>query len=206
MVPGCAELTSVNVCGTSLERGVSVRNGHTGIVVQVNFDVTTDDTSERPHEFINLTRIGTSHSISDSHSVDTNLVDSLVNREQVDQVRTERIFRRESNLDPLRLDKVYNFDGRLGDVGHILAVREFTEEGGCSDDDVNTVDTYPTQENASIKFALFYLDQCQKGAHTSFDGDSSIIHMAPDVREDFGLQPKLADCFTVLTRLFRRSG
>lgn len=30
--------------------------------------------------------------------------------------------------------------------------------------------------------------------------------MAPDVREDFGLQPELADGFTVPTRLFRRSG
>ena len=43
-------------------------------------------------------------------------------------------------------------------------------------------------------------------AHTSFDGDSGIVHMAPDVREDFGLQPELADSLAVLARLFRGSG
>ena len=135
------------MCRTSLERGISVRDGHPGIIMQVDLDITTDNTPERPHKLVDLTRVGAPHSVSDSNSVDTNLVNSLVNREQVDQVRTERIFRRESNLDSLGLDKVDNFDGRFGDIGHVLSVREFTQEGGCSDDDVDTIDTYPTQEN-----------------------------------------------------------
>lgn len=138
------------MCGASLERGVGVRDSHPSIIVQVDLDVATDNTSERPHELIHLTGVGASHSISDSHPVDADLVDSLVNREQVDQVRTERILRREPNLDPLGLDKVDDFNGRLADVIHILAVREFAEEGGRSDDDVDTIDTYPTREENNV--------------------------------------------------------
>jgi len=150
--------------GAGFERSVGIGNGHTGIVVQVDLNVTRDDSSERPHELVDLTRVGASHSIGDSHPVDTDLIDSLVNREQVDQVRTERIFRRESNLDSLGLDEVDDFDGRFGDIGHILSVGEFTEEGGRSDDDVNTINTYPTQEENNVnQFALFHPDQWQKG-------------------------------------------
>ena len=138
------------MCGASLERRIGVRNSHASIIVQVDLDVTTDDTSKRPHKLVHLTRVGASYSVSDSHSVDTDLVDSLVNREQIDQVRTERIFRRESNLDPLGLDKVDDFDGSFADIIHILAVREFTEEGGCSDDDVNTINTYPARKENSV--------------------------------------------------------
>ena len=132
--------------GAGLERSVGVRDSHAGIVMQMDLDVTAYDTSEGPHEIVNLTRIGASHSVRNSHSVDTDLVNSLVNREQVDQVRTERIFRRESNLDSLGLDEVDNFDGRFGDISHILAVREFTEERGRPDDDINTINTCPTKE------------------------------------------------------------
>ena len=151
------------MCGASLERGVGVRDGHTSIVVQVDLNVTTDDASERPHKFIDLARVGASDRIGDSHPVDTNFVDSLVNRKQVDQVRTERIFRRESDLDPLGLDEADDFDGRFGNIGHILSVREFTEEGGRSDDDVNTVNTYPTRENNVNQFVLFHPDRWRKG-------------------------------------------
>lgn len=43
-------------------------------------------------------------------------------------------------------------------------------------------------------------------ARTSFDGNSSVVHVAPDVREDFGLQPELADSLAILAGLFRSSG
>lgn len=46
----------------------------------------------------------------------------------------------------------------------------------------------------------------KKISHTGFDGNSSVIHMAPNVREDFSLQPEVADSLAVLARLFRRSG
>ena len=134
------------MCGTSLEGSVGVCNGHAGIVVQMDLNVTADDASKRPYKFVDLTRVGASNGIGDSHPVDTDLVDSLVNREQVDQVRTERIFRREPDLDSLGLDEVDDFDGRFGDIVHILPMREFTEEGGRSNDNVNTINTYPTQE------------------------------------------------------------
>jgi hypothetical protein len=153
------------VRGAGLERGVGVCDGHTGIVVQVDLNVTTDDTPERPHKFVNLTRVGAPDSVGDSHPVDTNLVHGLVNREQVDQVRTERIFRRESNLDSLGLDEVDDFDGRFGDIIHILSMREFTKEGRRSDDDVNTINTYTTQNSGIISRGLtcFTLTNSRKG-------------------------------------------
>ena len=42
----------------------------------------------------------------------------------------------------LALDEVDNLDGGLRDVGHILAMRELTEERRGTDDDIDTVNTY----------------------------------------------------------------
>jgi hypothetical protein len=158
--------TGVNVGSASLERGVGICDGHTGIIVQVDLNVTTDNTPERPNKFVNLTRVSTSDCIGDSHPIYANLIHGLVNREQVDQVRTERIFRRESDFDSLGLDEVDNFDGRFGDIIHVLSVREFTEEGRRSDDDVDTINTYPTQEernNVSRVFPCFTQTDYGKG-------------------------------------------
>ncbi len=47
----------------------------------------------------------------------------------------------------LALDKVDDLDGSLGDVGHILAMRELAEEGRSADDDIDTVDTWKTAQS-----------------------------------------------------------
>ena len=47
----------------------------------------------------------------------------------------------------LALDEVDNLDGGLRDVGHILAMRELTEERRGTDDDIDTVNTWT---NSSI--------------------------------------------------------
>ena len=41
---------------------------------------------------------------------------------------------------------------------------------------------------------------------TSLDGDPGIIHMTPNMCEDFGLQAELADGFAVEPRLLRGRG
>ena len=69
---------SVNVRSTGLESGVGVGNGTTGIVVEMSLDVTTNDTSECSDELIDLSRVGTTDSVSDTDTVDTDLVDSSV--------------------------------------------------------------------------------------------------------------------------------
>lgn len=50
----------------------------------------------------------------------------------------------------LALDVVYNLNSGLGDVRHILAVRELAEEGGSTNDDIDTVHTCQTPISAAL--------------------------------------------------------
>jgi len=61
------------------------------VIVEVAFDVARDDTAESSDEFVNLTRVGTTDGIGDTNTVDTNLVDSTVDGEEVDEVGSERV-------------------------------------------------------------------------------------------------------------------
>ena len=180
--------------GTGLKGGVGVGNGASSVVVEVGLDVTRDDTAEGTDELVDLARIGTADSVSDTDTVDTNLVDSAVDREKVDQLGTERVFRRKTDLNALGLDKLDNLDSavdqstvdvtdtldsRLGDPGHVLAVRVLTEERRSTNDDVDTVDT-------------------------SLDSDTGVVHVASDVGKNLGLlEAELADSLAVCTRLGR---
>lgn len=83
----------------------------TSVVVEMRLDVTADDTSQRPDEVVDLSRVGTTDSVGDTDSVDTNLVDRAVDAEQIDELGTERVFGRESNLDALGLDELDNLNG-----------------------------------------------------------------------------------------------
>ena len=68
-------------------------------------------------------------------------------------------------------------DSRLGDPGHVLAVRVFSEERRSSDNNIDTVDT-------------------------GLNGNSGVVHVTPDVCEDLGvLEAELADGLAVGTRL-----
>ena len=42
----------------------------------------------------------------------------------------------------LALDEVDDLDSSLGDVGHVLSVRELAEERRGTDDDIDTVDAW----------------------------------------------------------------
>lgn len=110
--------------------------------MQVNLDVASYNSSQRPYKLVNLPWVGTANGISNADSVHTDLVDGLVDREEVDEVGTERILCRETDFDSLGLDEFDDFDSGLGDISHILSVREFPEEGRCADNDIDTVNTW----------------------------------------------------------------
>lgn len=60
--------------------------------MEMSFDITADNTSECPDEVVNLSRVGTTDSIGDTDSVDTDLVDCTVDGEQIDELGSERVF------------------------------------------------------------------------------------------------------------------
>ena len=66
---------------------------HSGVIVQMNFNVAAYDTAQRSNQIIDLSRVGTPHRISNANSVDTNLVNGLIDREEVDKVGPEAVFR-----------------------------------------------------------------------------------------------------------------
>ena len=173
-----AEDRGINVSGTSLESSVRVCNRAASVVVEVSFNVAADHTAKRADQIVNLTWVCNTDSVGNTNAVDTDLVDGLVNAEQVYQIRPERVFRRKADVDAMRLDKLNHFDSGLGNVGHVLAVRELPQELGCSHDDVDTVDT-------SLN--------CYPG----------IIHVAANVGENLGFEAELADRLAVLAGLLR---
>lgn len=85
----------------------------TGVVVEVSLNVTADNTSQCPHEFVDLSGIGTTNSIGNTNSVDTDLVDGPVDREQIDEFGSERVLRGESDLNTLGLDELNNLNSAM---------------------------------------------------------------------------------------------
>jgi hypothetical protein len=92
-----AEHTGVNVGSTSLEgavarresgtannrgRGNDIRIGDTaaGVVVEVCFNITRNNASERPDEVVDLSGGSTANSVGNTNAVHTNLVDRPVQR------------------------------------------------------------------------------------------------------------------------------
>jgi len=72
----------------------------------MSLDVTANNSSKSSDELVDLSRVGASDGISDSDSIHSNLVDSSVEVEEVDEIGSEGILRRESDLDTLGLDEV----------------------------------------------------------------------------------------------------
>jgi hypothetical protein len=151
-----------------LERSICVGDGHSGVVVQVNLNVTADDATKGAHEVVDLARVRATDGVGDADAIDAYFVHGLINGEEVDEIGPEGVFGREADLDALGFDKVDDLDRGFGDISHILAVREFAEEGRGANDDVHAV-------------------------HAGFDRDSGIVHVATDVRQDFGVETELAD-------------
>ena len=100
----------------------------------MRLNITADDASQRPDQLVDLSWIRTSHCIGYSDPVDANLVHCPVNGQQVDELGSERIFRRESDLDSLGFDKVYHLDragrtiSRLSTTARCKCLREEGQE------------------------------------------------------------------------------
>lgn len=104
-------------------------------------DVAADDTTERADKVVDLARRSAADSVSDTNTVNTLLVNSLVKAEKVDKVTSERVLRRESDLLALALDVSDNLNGRLLDVSHVLSVRVLSQELRSANNDIDTVDS-----------------------------------------------------------------
>lgn len=59
--------------------------------MQVDLDVTADYSTEGTNEVIHLARVCTADGIGDTNSIDTNLIHSLVNGQQVYEVGAEGV-------------------------------------------------------------------------------------------------------------------
>ena len=130
--------TGINVGSTSLKSAESVRNGAACIVVEVRLDIATHNTAQSAHEIVHLAGSRTANCVSDTDTVDANLVYSTVYGKEVDQVAAEGILGREADLKTLGLDEFDNFDCGVLDVRHILAVRVLTEIAGGTNNDCKT--------------------------------------------------------------------
>ena len=73
------------------------------VVVEMSLDITADDPSQCPDQVVHLSRVRTSHRIRNADSVDADLVDGLVDREQIDEIGPEGVLRREADLDAFAL-------------------------------------------------------------------------------------------------------
>ena len=67
--------------------------------MQMDLDITAHNPAECTDEIVNLARVGAANRVGDTDTVHANLVDSLVNRQEIDEIGTEGVFRRETNFD-----------------------------------------------------------------------------------------------------------
>ena len=54
---------------------------HTGVVMQVDFDVTANNSPKSSYQVVDLSRIGTTNGISDTDTIHTDLVNCLIDGE-----------------------------------------------------------------------------------------------------------------------------
>lgn len=207
----------VDVGGSGLQSAVSVGNGAAGIIVQMNLNITMDDTTKDTDELVDLSGGGAANGIGDTDTVDTDLVDGRVDGKEVDEIGPEGVLGGESDFDTLGLDVLDDLDGGILDVGHVLAVGVLAEIRRGSDDDV-------TVDSVSINPAYFEMRCDSHSIDTRLDRNLRIVHVAANMCKNLsncqfsrssavsiaatnlGLQSKLADSLAVLARLFRSAG
>jgi hypothetical protein len=69
-----------------------------------------------------LSGVRAPYGIRNSDAVDTDLVNGLVDRKEIYEIRTEAVLGRETDFNTLGLDEGDDFNGSLGDVIHVLAM------------------------------------------------------------------------------------
>ncbi len=62
------------------------------VVVEMTLNITADNTSQGPDEVINLPRVSTPNGVSDTDTVETDLVYGSVDGEEVDKLGSEGVF------------------------------------------------------------------------------------------------------------------
>lgn len=65
----------------------------------MDFNITSYNSTQSANKVVNLARVCATYSVSNANTVDTDLVDSLVNGQKVDEVGPEGILGGESDLD-----------------------------------------------------------------------------------------------------------
>lgn len=96
--------------GSGLESTVGVGDSASRVVVEVALDIAANNTAQSSDQIVDLTRAGTTDSVCDTDTVDTNLVDCAVKGQKVDKVGTEAVFRGKSNFEALGLDEFDDFN------------------------------------------------------------------------------------------------
>ena len=81
----------VDVGGTGLEGAIGIGNGAAGIVVEVRLDIARHDTTQGPDEVVDLPGGRAANGIGNTDAVDADLVDSLVQGEEIDEIRAEGV-------------------------------------------------------------------------------------------------------------------
>jgi hypothetical protein len=76
---------------TSLKGSVSVGDGTSSVVVQMNLDVTADNASEGSHQIVHLSGVCTPDGVCNTNAIYANFVYGLVDAEEVDEVRSEGV-------------------------------------------------------------------------------------------------------------------
>lgn len=66
-----------------------------------------------------------------------------------------------------------------------------------------TTSTPSTPRDMMNMMLIWCENRKKEREHTGFYSDACIVHMAPDMCKDLGLESKLANCFTIGSRLFR---
>ena len=81
------------MCRACLECSICVGDRHSSVVMQMNFDIASNNAAESTNEIVDLTRVCTTDSVRDADAVNADLIDGLVDREEVDEIRAEGVFR-----------------------------------------------------------------------------------------------------------------
>lgn len=75
-----------------------------GAAYKVSLNIARDNASQGADQVVDLSRRSASDSISDTDAVNADCVNSLVQRQEIDKVGSERVFRRKSNFESLTRD------------------------------------------------------------------------------------------------------
>lgn len=96
----------------------------------------THNATKSPYEVVYLTGGGTANRVGNANTVNTGLVNRLVEIQKINEVTSEGILGTEPDLEALGLDELDDFKSRLDDVLHVLAVGVLAEEAGSSNNQV----------------------------------------------------------------------